>query len=145
MMARRENFIRWDVHDRASAPGVPPRGAVRVPAASRVAGFRAVLRSTLRGGCIAFAARLSAVAAVFAVVAAAITLAVLTQDPGARAAPVRTAGQELGYAPASRSHGGSMQDRGHEPRRPSMLREAPIGPLAARRPEAKRSATRGRG
>jgi hypothetical protein len=53
-----------------------------------------VVRPAFRGDWAAFAARLSADAAVFAVVASAITLAVLTQDPGARAAPVRPPAQE---------------------------------------------------
>jgi len=74
-------------------------------------------RPAPRGGWAAVAAKLSAEGAVFAVVAGAITLAVLSQDPGARAATPRPPGHPTCYPPEAQQYGRALPQSGHGVRR----------------------------
>jgi hypothetical protein len=123
-MARREKFVRRRARGGRPAPG--PGTAVR-------------------GGWAAVVAKVSAEATVFAFIACAITLAVLSQDPGAQAAPPRPAGHPTCYPPAAGAFGRATPESGQGVRNPSIRPEATAGPFAARRSGANRASPRGRG
>jgi hypothetical protein len=122
-MARREKFIRRRARSGRSAPG---------------------LGTAVRGGWAAVVAKLSAEATVFAFIACAIALAVLSQDPGAQAAPPRPAGHPTCYPPEGMGYGRAAPEAGQGVRGPSIDRDTTMGAFA-RRPAVKRNCTRGRG